>query len=151
MHEDFQHRLVVVADAAQAKIFRFRANRLPLEPVDELQHGASRLKNRELVTGGRGATHASHGHGVDQTEGSRQAHEHEADRFAVELAGWLRDARTRRGVDDLVLVSAPRFLGKLREHLDTPTSRCVTRSINKDLVTHPTDSIERALQMDVVH
>ena len=34
MHEDFQHRLVVVADAAQAKIFRFRANRLPLEPVE---------------------------------------------------------------------------------------------------------------------
>ena len=150
MHEDFQHRLVVVADAAQAKIFRFRANRLPLEPVEVLQHDESRMKNRELVTGGRGATHASAGHGEAQTDGSRQAHEHEADRFAAELADWLRDARTRQGVDDLVLVSAPRFLGRLRERMDTPTSRCVTRPINKDLVTHPTDSIERALDMDVV-
>lgn len=151
MHEDFQYRLVVVADAAQAKIFRFRAARLPLEPIEVLSHEESRMKNQELVTGGQGGTHASAGHGEDQTSGSRQAHEHEAERFAVELADWLRAARTKQGVDDLVLISAPRFLGRLRDHLDRPTARCVSHSINKDLASHPTDAIERAMDMDVVH
>lgn len=151
MHEDFSHRLVVVADAAHARIFRFHANRVPLESIDELEHAESRMKNRELVTGGEGTTQASAGHGEDQTNGSMKAHEHEAERFAVELAGWMRTARTRDQVDDFVVVCAPRFLGRLRAHMDNATQKCISRTVNKDLVGHAVERVEKAIDMDVMH
>lgn len=151
MHEDFSHRLVVVADAARARIFRFHANRVPLESIDELTHADSRKRNRELVTGGSGSTHASAGHGEDQTQGSMSAHEHEAERFAVELADWMRTARTRDHVDDFVLICAPKFLGRLRGHMDAATRKCVSRTVNKDLAGHDQEHIEKAIDMQVPH
>lgn len=143
--------LLIVADAARARIFRRRGKRQALEPVTELQHPQSRLKNGELATGGQGASHPRKGTAMDATGPQQDAHAHEAEVFAAELAQYARDARTQQGEEAFELIAPPRFLGLLRDKLDEPTARCVTRSIDKDLVQHEQADIEAALGLEVRH
>jgi protein required for attachment to host cells len=57
----------------------------------------------------------------------------DADRFAVEVAHALRVGRERGEYDFLALVAPPRFLGLVRDKLDTQVRRRLVACVDKEL------------------
>ncbi len=136
---------IVVSDAAQAHIFSRRAAASALKPVDTLTHSQSRLHEGDLRTGGKGDTHESAGSSARQPDPQTTTSEKHADIFAKEVAQALKRGRTDNAYKQLVLVAGPSFLGRLRDHLDTPTRQYVTHTIDKNWAHHDAREIERLL------
>ncbi|OLO09346.1 hypothetical protein BTW08_02245 [Salinicola sp. MH3R3-1] len=133
--------LVVVADAARARIFARAAK--SLQEIETLTHPESQLHTGDLRTGGEGS--ATSGASQRQTGNDNATSEKQALAFAKEVASYLRDARTQGKADNFVLIAAPQFLGQLREKLDKPTLDCVTQTLDKDLSKASEDEIAAKL------
>jgi protein required for attachment to host cells len=125
---------IVLADRTRAAIRRQRKLGGPFELVQELEHAASRLMDRELGTDRPGRTIDGSGTRRHALEAHESPHEHEAKVFAREIAAQLAAARTSRRYDALVLVAEPRFLGMLRDALDHATRQRVRAEIPKRLL-----------------
>uniref|UniRef100_UPI003F6B4D12 host attachment protein n=1 Tax=Pseudomaricurvus sp. TaxID=2004510 RepID=UPI003F6B4D12 len=74
------------------------------------------------------------------------ATDHEADKFAGELATNLRSARIDGRFNQLVLVAPPAFLGRLRSAMDSATSGLVVKEINKNLTAKSSRELEEEFQ-----
>jgi protein required for attachment to host cells len=130
---------VVVADEAIARILERNVDSGELEPVEELTDPAAHAKGQDLRRDavGRRAGTAS---GKLATQGNATAsagadERHlEADGFARRVAAHLETAWHAGRYDELRLVAAPRFLGLLRKQLHPEVSKCVSESLDKDLV-----------------
>lgn len=140
-----QARWVVVADAARARIFKVAGRDSHLDEVEDLVHPESRLHAGDLRTGGEGAQSESTGPSLRATGPEVETGDKHAERFAKEVAQFLRDGRVHGRYDELWLVAAPAFLGHLRDKLDEPTARCVVHSIDKDWAHHERREIEQLL------
>jgi protein required for attachment to host cells len=71
-------------------------------------------------------------HGERRNEARDSARGHAAMVFAGELAERLRVGRIANHYEELVLIAAPRFLGVLRDALDSATASCVRGTLDKD-------------------
>lgn len=128
MHSEW----IVVADASAARfISRQRAGR-ELHRVDALHHQQSRAHEGDLRTGGKGEVADSQGHGVRQADPQTTTGEKHADIFAKQIAEYLKSALNDETFDSLILVAAPSFLGRLRDHMDDSLQARVKQSIDKD-------------------
>lgn len=135
---------ILVADAARARLFTVERPRGPLQELADFVNPAERLQERELTTDDPGRFTAPGGsrHAVGE---ARRTKDEYARRFADELAGYLRHARTRDEYRRLYLVADPRFLGTLREQLDEPTQRLVVAAIDKEISARDPAAIRRHL------
>lgn len=136
---------IVVADAASARVFEVATPIAPLTEVARMGHPSSRANARELVTDrpGRGHVPASSGrHGMTPPSDPTEV---ETERFAAELAGFLRQRRLAGAYDRLHLVAAPAFLGLLRKALDEGTRGQVVTELNKDLARVPSHELRSHL------
>lgn len=71
-------------------------------------------------------------HGERRIEARDSARGHAAQVFAGELADRLRQGRTSNHYQELLLIAAPRFLGMLRDALDSATAATVRGTLDKD-------------------
>lgn len=149
------NKYVVVADGGAARILHEPESgdpRRKLEEVARLERASAHQPARELTTdrtgrvfdsGGRtGAgpqTRARHG-----AQSDYDPHAVEVERFARRVARQLDAERSRRRIDELVVIAEPRFLGVLRPRISAPTRRLVTREIPRDLVRAQPAQIRRA-------
>lgn len=125
---------IVVANRAVARLFH--ANQ-PIGPIEEMEafiHPEARLPNRELVSDRAGRGHERMGQGGYAEDSDTSVTAHEAANFAIELARFLQKARAECRFGSLILISAPGFLGSLRERLDGPTRERITYEVDKNLV-----------------
>jgi len=122
---------VIVADGTRARFFNRHANR-KLEEFDVLLSPDNRLHEGDLVSdkGGRIETAATGGHGMGN---KNTAKEHEQDLFAKRVANRVDDGRKAGEVGKVVLVAAPRFLGRIRASLSGPSAELVVHTIDKEL------------------
>jgi protein required for attachment to host cells len=88
-------------------------------------------------TGRRGAS-AHHA-----TGGERRPRKIEAQRFARRIVAELGKSTGKKGIDRLVLMAGPAFLGLLREALPASMRKLVVAEINRDLV-HQTEAEVRS-------
>jgi protein required for attachment to host cells len=123
---------VVVADSAMATIYAANAELDELHPIHRLEHPASRLATRDLVTDDRGRTQAFRGGSRSATEPQHTPHEVEVQAFAHELAQYLRKGLMEHAYEGLVLVAPPAFLGRLKLEVDVRTAERVVGSIAHD-------------------
>lgn len=123
---------IAVADSGKARIFSRAKKFSKLEEIETLVHPESRLKGVDLVTDRPGQVHESHAYGESPNEATRPK-ELEAQRFAREIADRLERGRKKGEYRHLVLVAAPRFLGRLRNCLDAETREHVAAEVDKDL------------------
>ncbi|HEU4669216.1 MAG TPA: host attachment protein [Dyella sp.] len=128
-----KHVRVVVANRSVAHLFQAGGAGAPLHELDTLLHPASRLHDRDLVTDRPGRSFDRVGQGHHATDPGTSPGEHEAERFAIELARRLHKDRAENRFRALVLVADPGFLGLLRAHLDEPTRQRVVLEIDKNL------------------
>jgi protein required for attachment to host cells len=122
---------VIVADGTRARFFNRHANRR-LEEFDVLLSPDNRLHEGDLVSdrAGRIDSSASGVHGVGNKNATK---DHEQDVFAKRVATRVDDGRKAGEVGKVVLVAAPKFLGRIRASLSGPTAELVAHTIDKEL------------------
>jgi protein required for attachment to host cells len=137
-------QFVLVADGGTARLLRVDSanGRKSLNEVATLERPTAHSPARDLVSdrtgrvfdsGGRtghGAmTRSRHGANSDY-----DPHAVEVERFAKRIARRLDLERRREGMEELIVIAEPRFLGILRTQLSAPTGRIIARQAAKDLV-----------------
>jgi len=136
---------IVVADAARARIFTHEAG--ALREIDNLVHPESREHTGDLRTGGKG----EQGGGATQSQRQTGNVEATADKhaafFAIDLANYLKQARIQGKADGFVIAADPRFLGVLREKMDSNTRDKVIQEVDKNLSKASEKEIAEALAM----
>ncbi len=132
---------IVVADRVEARFYDYVPGGA-LRIVGRLSSSRARLRDRDLVSDrpgrvfnrappatGRRGTVMHHA-----TDGERSPHQREAQAFARRIAGELESARCLHEFGNLVLISAPGFLGLLRQSL-TRELRGISRiELRKDIM-----------------
>lgn len=137
---------IVVADAARARIFKTEGAQRHLKEVHDLNHPESQMYSHELRTGGEGAVMDSAGSGMRQPDPQTTTREKHSSHFAKELGNFLQKSRDDNAFTSLILVAEPKFLGRLRDHLDQRTAQLVAESIDKNWAKHEMQHIEKLLK-----
>lgn len=152
---------VAVADQSEARFYEVEHPGGPLRLTGQLADSKAHLHDRDfksdrpgrIVSGGpigtgrRGAS----GHHGTEGEGERRPREHEAVLFAQQIATAIENTYREGGIDRLILMAGPRFLGLLREALSPPVRAIVTEEIHKDLVHAPESAVLSHLPADAFH
>lgn len=136
---------IVVADAARARVFEAADRTGELRERHALTHPESQLHDRDLRTGGKGEVIQRLGAGTNQSDPQETTMEKHAERFAKEVAAFLKQARVNGDFDELVLAAAPRELGRLRDNLDGATAKTVRRTVDKNLTEDDADGIREKI------
>lgn len=141
-----RHTWLLVANASKARVYSLckahflqSANQKDLQLEEECEHGESRMKAVDLISDKLGKF--GHGAFVEATNPK----EHEAERFAVELAGKLDAARKENQYQELIIAAPPAFLGLLKKHLTNDSSKKIFMTIEKDYTSHDDRALASAL------
>ncbi|MEW5944418.1 MAG: host attachment protein [Pseudomonadota bacterium] len=127
---------ILVSNASTARLYANHGPKKGLKLLKELAHPESREKVSALVSDRPGHNQgAGNGHGsfISATDPKQ----HEADRFAHELARELEQGRAANRYDRLILVASSPFIGKLNHRLDNRVRGMVSNSIEKDYTKIP--------------
>ena len=135
---------ILVADRSSARMLEYKPGR-PLKNVRELDHPESRQHNRDVLSDSPGRQFESARPGSHAMTGSQGPRQHEAEKFAIEVADVLHDARSRGEFDRLILVAEAGFLGLLRQKLDAPTAKLVVSTLDRNLTAESAREIESHL------
>ena len=150
---------VLVADEALARILRRPEDGGDLVDVEALTDPAAHAKEgdfqrdasgRRAGVAPQGSRQGSPQHrlrgtaSVTASAGEEEQHL-EAQGFARRVAQHLADAWRQKRFDELRIVAAPRFLGRLRKELDAHVSAAVSGELNKDLIHEGNGEITRRL------
>lgn len=132
---------VLVADASRAQLFETDATLETFTPVEAHTHPESRLPISELVDGDRGATREMAGGPQSRFERHTDPHRATLDAFARELADVVNTGRIAHQFEHVIIVAPPTFLGALRSHLDSESTRRVKTSIAHDWTAVPVNEL----------
>jgi len=135
---------VVVADSGSARIFTADSPTGKLVEREDYAHMEARIPERRLVSDRKGQTMNSQGrrHAFAGEVGPQEA---ESRAFARLLAERLQGARAEGDLDQIVLVAAPEFLGKLRRALDGETRKHVDAELPLNLTSLRAEEIRARL------
>lgn len=133
---------VLVADGGKRLVARndgpADAPRLTVVQAAEIENPAT----RDQVTDAAGHVGAGVG---GASLGGADAHDVEEDRFAAETAAFIGRAAEANEFERLIVIAAPRTLGRLRKHYSKATSDRIEAEIDKDLTGQPVDRIAAML------
>ena len=126
---------VVLAGAAEAKIYEHRHKNNSFKLHHELDHPEGRLKTHDLVTEhpGRYASGSSTG-AFSQDHNSK---DNENTRFAKEIVDYLDHARTTNKFDEVIVIMSPHFYGLFEKHLGHELKKKIVRHLMKDYSNMP--------------
>lgn len=126
---------VVVADESQAIVYARERKSGPMHELFRLENEDGRKKPGELVSDRGGRSYDSFGSGrhamAKEKSGPKK---HVAEMFAKEIAERVGKATHMGRCRGYALVAAPRFLGMLRDALETSCSVEPYKTIDKEVV-----------------
>lgn len=104
-------------------------------------HPGSRVHGHDMVSDRPGRRSEAPGHhgGLSPDAEPREV---EAQRFALSLAGMLKQGLNRHAYDELVLAAPPHFLGLLRNALDSQVAARIAATFDKNFITLQPREIE---------
>lgn len=131
---------IVAANTGRARFFALPKPNEPVQEIFDMVNANARQRDNEIDTdslGQRAASSSRHGAGMAGTTSSDyQPHQtpkqHEAERFARDVAEYLLKACNEGQFRKLSLVASPEFLGVLRRLLDPQVAGRIDSEINKD-------------------
>src|SRR4051812_31686547 len=131
---------IVSANSSRARFFSQANLTDPLEEVNDMINDAVRQRVLDLGESDKiGPTSA--GKSIHNTGGTapnklyqppQSPEKHEAELFARDIAGYLRDAYREGRFQQITLVVSPQFMGMLRKLLDPSLESAVNLEIDKD-------------------
>ena len=134
----------VVADESKAVIYEARARYGRLQQRAALENQSAREKMDELIADRGGRSYDSFGEGRHTLQKEKtDPKKHAAISFAREIIRQIAVATKQGTCREYALIAAPRFLGLLRDELQTSTLGEPFLTINKDMVAKPADEIEK--------
>ncbi len=144
---------ILVANESAALFYDVSDSAEGLQLAGKISDPLARLHDRDLVSDrpGRRADHAPIQSGRrgatprHATSSEHDAHVHEIETFARQVAHELEAARGAGQFDRLVIMAGPKFLGMLRAVLPTGVKATVASEVPKDLVNHPVQAIREHL------
>jgi len=149
---------IAVADDSRARIFLSRSDQ-PLRELEDLVQPESRLDDHDHHADARGhygsagiggsGSPGHHGtiHGAGHSAEPRTSPDDKLEtRFARYLAQRLEGARREGAYEHLILIAAPRFLGRVRAQLSPQVMKRLAHTIAKDLTKLSVTDIESRLQ-----
>jgi protein required for attachment to host cells len=137
---------ILVANRAYAKIFEHDAEETDrVIFLRELEHPEGRAMNREINTDKAGRQFSSVGRFGSPLDTENSPKEHEAERFAKEVAAAMDLGAEENGYSELVIIAEPKFLGRLRTLIGREASTRLVSSTAKDLAQRDAKELEREL------
>lgn len=124
---------VVVASNAGAVIYQAESPADPLEKLESLDNSEYRLKEQDLGSDRPGRSFDSAGEGRHAMSPRTDHKEQTAVVFTRRLADRLEAGRLGGEYDTLVLVAAPKTLGRLREQISEATMPMLKHEIAQNL------------------
>ena len=113
-----------------------------------MAHPEGRLHDRGLTSDlpGKGSGGGS-GNGLNKHayEGETDPKKHELSEFAKRVADYLDDARKTDKILRILIVATPNFLGEVRSHLSSETSKKIVFELDKNLTHKSVDDIRKHL------
>jgi len=125
---------LVVANGSSARILEVEKKN-SFSEVYSLNHEESKLGGTQLKSDGPGKTRDRFGGGRHAMEDKTSPKEVEMQRFALEIAHLLDDARKHNRFHRVYLVSSPHFLGLLQGSLSNNVKKLIVENFSKDLTT----------------
>lgn len=138
-------RLILVADSSRARLFAAEKANTGLHEIKTFSHPEGRLHEQHMSSDlpGRHAGNTSSGSHTYQEE--TEPKDQEMIDFAKRLTSYLDDLVSEHKVNNLSIIAAPAFLGILRKNLSAQTDKLVSFELDKNLVTHSVDDIQKHL------
>lgn len=136
--------LVLVANASRAKLLHVVGD--TIHQLDAWEHPEARLKESELGTDRPGRLWDSGSPNRSAADWATPMQETEHTRFARELAGELRTRVLANDGVDVVLCAPPKFLGALRNALDSHIGKRVTETVSHDYTATPDGQLLSAMR-----
>jgi protein required for attachment to host cells len=143
-YTDFMSIYILVADSGKARLLRVDGapRKRLLAEVVAVDSPSARKLPQDLVSDRTGRVFARARQGRQGPKGVVSAGaDNESDprivaaeRFAARISRRIDLERRRLAMDGLVIIAAPRFLGRLRAQLSNPTRAIVQREMSLDLV-----------------
>jgi protein required for attachment to host cells len=130
---------IVLADEGRARMLARHEDEGDLVEVDEITDAAAHADNADLRRDAYGrrtppaGTHSGMPGSNTESAGEEKL-DHEAELFARRVADHLTQAHRAHRFEQLHVAAAPRFLGRLRQHLDDEVRKCVVEEVDKDLL-----------------
>ena len=127
---------VLLADEGRARILELREEGADLQEVEELTDAAAHADNADLRRDayGRRAGSGTNLASSNTESAGEEKLDHEADLFARRVAERLMQAHRQQRYSQLRIAAAPRFLGRLRKHLDAEVMQVLVDELDKDLL-----------------
>ena len=138
-------QFILVADSSRARLFTTEKVNAGLREIETFVHPEGRLHEQEMSSDlpGRHAGTAGSGSHIYQEE--TEPKEQEMIDFAKCLTRHLDALVSKHKVNRLSIIAAPSFLGILRKNLSDQTGKLVSFELDKNLVTHSVDDIQKHL------
>lgn len=134
---------IVACTATRARLWRSTNRFGDWFLLAELTNPAAAARESDFTSDRPGRTFDSFGSGRHAMVPGETRREHEARRFAGELAGQLNHGIVSGDFDHLVLIAAPSFLGHLRTALSDQARRAVIYEDARDLTGLDAESIRK--------
>lgn len=133
---------LITANASMARIYRICPKQM-LEEIAILEHPASRLYNRDLVSDQQGRSYESANSSRHSIEPKTTPKDNEFHYFAKSLADHLESACNHKEFDKLYIAASPTLLGLLRRSLHANTAKHICGEVDKDLTQMKADEITK--------
>jgi protein required for attachment to host cells len=145
MNNNNPHIWVVVADRAQAKIFK--VVKFPkLEEIHHMEHPESKLHNQDLISSKPGRAFQSGGVTRHAYQPETQPRQLEAMKFATDISKFLVEAHRKGDFNRLYVLAEPHFLGILRKHLNGEVRKTIVAEIPRELIPSHISDIEKHIE-----
>ncbi|UXR63998.1 host attachment protein [Bdellovibrio bacteriovorus] len=131
---------IVVVNRCEAKIFASdrRGNNGEVHFIEKLENPRGRLKSGEIDADRPGFVASSSIHGGRLVK-KQSPTDRVSEMFAKKVAERLEEGRQQNVFEELVLIAAPQFLGKVRRNFSRELRECIVKEIPKDLAQTATD------------
>jgi protein required for attachment to host cells len=137
---------IVVADESRAIVYAQDLTRDPMHELFAMENKVARQKIATLISDRGGRSFDSHGEGRHtMTREKTGPKTHAAIIFAKEIAERISKAKYDGSCRSFALIAAPRFLGILRDALNTAGNLVPSVTIDKDVVGQDMDHIGKLL------
>lgn len=128
---------VLIADSSRAEIVEVEGIGKKITRKHQFKHPKSRAKNRALDTDRPGRTFDRVGGHKHAMSSEVDAHRHEQEIFAHELANVLSSELNEHQFEQFAIVAPPRFLGELNQSLSPQLKKALLKESNHDIAGIP--------------
>lgn len=140
---------ILVADSSRARVFTAETPSSPLQEIHDLAHPAGRLHEQNMTSDLPGKDSGSEGAGGHSYQDQTGPKQQEAIDFAKRVSEYLEEGKNTNRFEQLLIISAPAFLGTLRNQLSAQIRKCICFELDKNIAAHSADDIRRHLPVNL--